>query len=608
MYFTSPRTLIAPFVAVALILGGATAASAAPPNPEQLPVRNPHRAGWDDGVTAPPVPLDVVTDAIGADELWRSGITGDGVDVAVIDTGMVPVTGLADPGKVVNGPDLSFDSQSDGHRYLDGFGHGTHMAGIIAGNDGAAGDFRGVAPGARLVNVKVGASDGAVDVSQVIAAIDWVVQHRDDDGMNIRVLSLSYGTDGTQDHLLDPLAYAVEVAWRHGIVVVVGAGNDGTDWPSLVNPATNPHVIAVGAADLHATASRSDDTVAPFSSRGTTARHADLVAPGVSIASLRNPGSVIDELHPEAVVDERFFRGSGTSQATAVAAGAAALLLDARPSLTPDGVKALLTSTATPVADATAQDQGAGLLDVRQAARASASSAASPQTWAYGSGTGSLELARGSVHVFDVGDPLEGEQDIFGRPWDGSAWAPAALAGTTWSDGTWNGSEWTGSCWCGDSWTGRTWIGSTWTGRTWTGRTWIGRTWIGRTWTGSSWTGRTWAGSTWTGRTWVGRTWVGRTWIDDEWNGRTWIGRTWIGRTWIDDSWNGRTWIGRTWIGRTWIDDSWSGRTWIGRTWIDDTWSGRTWIGRTWIGSTWTGSSWTGRTWIYDSWMGRTWI
>jgi serine protease AprX len=464
-------------------------------------------SGWDDDASTPPVPMSTVADAIGADDLWRYGITGKGVGVAVIDTGMVPVKGLTGTDKVVNGPDLSFDSQSDDLRYLDGFGHGTHMAGIIAGNDGTRGGFRGVAPGAQLVNVKVGAYDGAVDVSQVIAAIDWVVQHRNDPGMNIRVLNLSFGTDGVQSHLLDPLAHAVEVAWRHGIVVVVGAGNDGTDRPMLVNPAMNPYVIAAGAVDLKATASVTDDKVAPFSSRGSPSRWADLVAPGVSIASLRDPGSTIDQEHPGAVVDDRFFRGSGTSQAAAVTSGAVALLLQARPNLSPDQVKALLKATATPIAGATSRQQGTGRLDVKLAALDPIPLGAT-QKWTTGSGTGTLEAARGSAHVADDGIELTGEQDIFGRPWNGATWAPAALAGTTWTDGTWNGSVWTGDCWCGESWTGRTWIGRTWIGSSWTGRTWIGRTWIGRT-------------------------WIGRTWIDDGWTGRTWIGSSWTGRVWM---------------------------------------------------------------------------
>ena len=133
-------------------------------------------------------------------------VTGRGVGVALIDSGVAPVEGLTTPGKVVNGPDLSFESQHPEAQYLDTFGHGTHLAGIIAGRD--ANSFRGVAPDASVLSVKVATADGATDVSQVIAAVDWVVQHRDDNGMNVRVINLSVGTDSVQSYVLDPLAHA----------------------------------------------------------------------------------------------------------------------------------------------------------------------------------------------------------------------------------------------------------------------------------------------------------------------------------------------------------------------------------------------------------------
>src|SRR5688500_13273547 len=146
--------------------------------------------GWivEDGVTE----LDHVAAVVGADKMRGRGYDGRGVGVALVDTGVVPVKGLTS-GNIVNGPDLSFESQSEDYRYLDTFGHGTHMAGIIAGNDPATllgGErLQGIAPGSRLTSRKVATTDGAVDVSQVIAAIDWVVAHRNDDPRNpIRVL------------------------------------------------------------------------------------------------------------------------------------------------------------------------------------------------------------------------------------------------------------------------------------------------------------------------------------------------------------------------------------------------------------------------------------
>ena len=460
--------------------------------------------GADWGYAPSVARMPEVASAVGADQLWSRGITGKGVGVALIDTGVVPVQGLTS-GNVVNGPDLSFESQSPSP-YLDGFGHGTHLAGIIAGNDGTPGGFKGIAPESTLLSVRVGAHDGAADVSQVIAAVDWVVQHRNDPGLNIRVLNLAFGTNGTQSPSLDPLAHAVQNAWRAGIVVVVSGGNGGTTRPSVDNPARDPYVIAVGADDTHGTAgSTLDDSIPDFSTRGSSTRRVDVVAPGQSIASLRDPGSYVDTEYPAAVVDGRLFKGSGTSQATAVVSGAVALLLQARPELSPDAVKAMLKTTASPLLQADAAGRGSGLINVAAASLATAP--LSTQTWTRSTGLGTLEGARGSDHVGDAGVDLTGEKDIFGKAWVPSVWAPASTAHTAWTNGTWNGSDWAGTCWCGSSWSSRTWSSRTWSSRTWSSRTWSSTTWESRTWSASSWSGSQWSSRTWSSRTWSGSTW-----------------------------------------------------------------------------------------------------
>jgi serine protease AprX len=463
----------------------------------------------------------------GIQAAWTRGITGNGVTVALVDTGIAPVPGLDAGDKIVNGPDLSFEGQSPTTAYLDGYGHGTHLAGIIAGEDdhfdpkkpGSA-MFAGVAPDAKLLNMKVGAGDGGVDVSQVIAALNWVVQHRDDQGMHVRVINLAYGTESVQPWQVDPLAKAVEDAWNAGIVVVAAAGNDGSGAPLLM-PAIDPHVIAVGAVDHEGTSSQADDQVAVFSNSGTPGRRPDVLAPGKSVVSLRDPGSYVDQMHAEGHVpgddDGRFFRGSGTSQATAVVAGEVALLLQAKPNLTPDQVKALLRSSADRLSQSNDPAQGAGVVDIGAALdllnpKVLLSSVAglltnSGPTPPASTGTGSIEASRGGEHVVDpsTGDPLVGERDAQGNPWNGAAWAAASDEGEAWA----KGGVWNGSVWTTDKWKDRAVLPATWTGTSWNG---------------IPWQQHDWSDSSWQSRSWRNNNWRSRSWREESFQSRSWRG------------------------------------------------------------------------------------
>ena len=482
-----------------------------------------------------------VAEQVGADDVWAlpdpadpaRTLTGSGVGVALVDTGVAMVEGLSTPGAVVRGPDLSFDSQADGTRSTDGMGHGTHMAGIIAGRDTglrAGGEhhvrhFAGLAPGARVIDVKVGAGDGGVDVSQVVAGLDWVVANRA--RHNIRVVNLSYGTASTQPYRLDPLAHAVESAWHAGVVVVVAAGNDGESGVlPLTMPAADPYVIAVGSSDHRGSDETSRWRVGAWTNAGTEARRPDVLAPGKSVVSLRVPGSAADVQHPEGLVtgdrSGRFFRGTGTSQSAAVVSGAVALLLQADPRLTPDQVKGLLRSTTDLLPGDSSPVQGAGVIDVAAAVAAvrAGSVPAFTQTAPRSSGLGSIEASRAGTWVVDPADGsvLQGEQDIFGTAWDAATWAPLSTAGRSWSGGTFNGSTWTGSGWQGADWASALWSGRSWSGRSWSGRSWSGRSWSGRSWSGRSWSTDGWSTDGWSGRSWSGRSWSGRSWSTAGWS------------------------------------------------------------------------------------------
>jgi serine protease AprX len=489
----------------------------------------PQAASYDPGTDTNS--MASTTKYSGATAWWRAGYTGAGVDVALIDTGVAPVTGLGGSNKVIYGPDLSIESQSAALTNLDTYGHGTFMAGLIAGNDptltapydqSPPSAYRGMAPDARIVSLKVGTADGGTDVSQVIAAIDWVVQHANDPGMNIRVLNLSYGTNTVQPYTVDPLAYAAEVAWKQGIVVVAAGGNYGfqshlSNAPALADPAYDPYLLAVGSSDSNGTDTLSDDTVPAFSpwpKRGAT-RGVDMVAPGMHLQGLRVPNSYIDINHPEGQIDARYFRGSGTSQSAAIVSGAVALVLQKYPNATPDQIKELLGDSGYPIIGKS-QQIGGGELQM-----ASALTMPLPyvsQRWLASTGSGSLELSRGSDHISMDGVPLTGEQDIMGSPFDAPAMAILEAQGKSWSGGIWNGKSWSGNSWSGNSWSGLSWSGLSWSGLSWSGLSWSGLSCSGNSWSGNSWSGLSWSGLSWSGLSWSGLSWSGTNWSGGGWS------------------------------------------------------------------------------------------
>ncbi len=473
---------------------------------------------------APGSSLESIAGLEGARDGWACGWDGQGVDVALVDTGVTPVAGT---GTVINGPDLSFDAQTGGAPYLDVFGHGTHLASIINGHDpgvtiqGAcrrakdgtltnkpvptATGFAGIAPGARIVNVKVGAADGAVDVTQVLAAIDWVVQHRNSDGLNIRVLALAYGTPSSNDAAHDALSHAVDIARRNGIVVVASAGNDGTTWTDLAFPARNPNIIAVGAADTNGSTTPADWTVPAFSDRGTLQRGVDLVALGANVQGLRVPGSYIDNLAPTTTGD-RYVRGSGTSQATAIVAGLAAQLVQRYPTATPDQIKQSLQSSATIIKFGWSQwSQGWGAITADRYLQ----TAPSTTTWTtplvtIGDGPIGNDRIDGTITL--DGKTLTGEIDVQANPWT-ATWATTATKLTSWQNGLWNSHPYTGNTFAPTGWATTPWPTS-WSGTPWNATGGTGGTWDGLRWNGVRWNGLRWNGLRWNGLRWNATTWT----------------------------------------------------------------------------------------------------
>jgi serine protease AprX len=403
--------------------------------------------------------------SIRADHAWAAGFTGRGVTVAVIDTGIqgdlpdfrvsradgrsrVSVSAVANP-----------EAQNAG----DGFGHGTHVAGLIAGNgeardagDPLAGRYVGVAPDANLISVKADDGQGGATVVDIIDSLQWVVDFKDT--YDIRVANLSLRSTVAESYKTDPLAAAAEAAWFAGIVVVAAAGNEGdvTDAVSYA-PANDPYVITVGAVDDKGTKNVGDDSLATWSSRGTTQdgfAKPEILAPGARLVSTIPAGSEYTKLCPTCVVDGEYFRVGGTSMAAAVASGAIATLLQARPDWTPDQVKGVLMARdrnldqAADSAGEVALDKALSVNQVKK--RMVANGGLTPSQWI---------------------DPATGGIDYSRTSWSRTSWSQAVdPLRTSWSRTSWSRTSWSRTSWsasaqsCADlertSWSRTSWSAS----------------------------------------------------------------------------------------------------------------------------------------------------
>ncbi len=308
--------------------------------------------------------LDYTGDAVYAPYAWNSGLDGTGVGIAVIDSGIFPHPDL---NSASGQPRIVYrETFISGAVQLDDYGHGTHVAGILAGNGSSSAMpgtlhlLKGIAPNSNLLDLRVLDQNGSSSDSIVIAAIEEAVQLKTQ--YNVGVMNLSLGRQIFEGCSQDPLCQAVEAAWNSGIVVVVAAGNLGRNgYATITSPGDSPHAITVGCMKTLETYPRDDDQIASYSSKGPTwidlTLKPDVVAPGNLVVSLLAPGSTLSEEFPQNVVPTsyytdsqgtpQYFRLSGTSMATPVVSGAAALMIEQNPALSPDTIKARLMKTAT---------------------------------------------------------------------------------------------------------------------------------------------------------------------------------------------------------------------------------------------------------------------
>jgi serine protease AprX len=300
--------------------------------------------------------------AAGADVLHLNGITGHGVTVAVLDSGLWEHPALKLDTKGENRVIARYDAIKDveGEEVFDESGHGTHMTSVLAHSEPVTfkgkptGSFKGMAPDSTLVAVKAFNEEGQGDFLDIVRGLQYVVDNREK--YNIKVLNLSFAARPRWHYWLDPINQAVMKAWDAGITVVAAAGNEGPEPMSIGSPGNLPYIITVGAVtDSWTVNDRSDDYIPDFSSRGPTPNahiKPDIVAPGGHISGVTRPGSTLTKEHPEYLLSTGEFVMTGTSQASALVSGMVALLLQLEPELSPNDVKCKLISSAEPAINA----------------------------------------------------------------------------------------------------------------------------------------------------------------------------------------------------------------------------------------------------------------
>jgi serine protease AprX len=403
---------------------------------------------------------------VSAPQVWSQlGLTGQGVGVAIVDSGVYPHPDLA--GRIVASIDFTTESPTVSSTSTgDPGGHGTHVAGLVAGNGAvSSGAYTGVAPRANIVNVRVIDANGASNVSTILRGLQWVLANRN--AYNIKVVNLSLGATPTGSYKSDLMATAAEVLNFAGVTVVVSAGNTGPYAGTVTTPATDPYVITVGALDDNGTSLLLDDLMATFSSRGRTVfdnlSKPDLVAPGRRMVSLRSPGSALDtqfsdrQVTATGALTPEYYQLSGTSMAAPIVAGVVALMLERNPTLSPSQVKKRLKSTATSLGFGTTFDRGAGLVN---AYRAASSIDASKE---YAADRVSDAFAK-DMRKFVQGQPFvwrdltyHGGVDSAGTTWEGVTWENVRWDSVTWENVTWEGFTWEGITWEGVTWETVTW-------------------------------------------------------------------------------------------------------------------------------------------------------
>jgi serine protease AprX len=402
----------------------------------------------------------------------KDRLTGQGIGVVVVDSGVSPYTDFGDLVRV-----SSFNSNS--RTPNDVYGHGTHVAGIIAGAGTDSNEkYRGVAPKVRLISVKISDEAGMAYESDTLEAMQWIYLNKE--AYNIRVVNLSINAAQESSYHTSPLDAGVEFLWFNGIVVVASAGNRGaTDEAHtlITPPANDPFIITVGATNEQGTAERGDDIVAPYSAWGHTVDgflKPDIMAPGSHIYSVLSKNSRWGVYHPDRVSPSgEYFRLSGTSMSAPMVAGAVALLLEAEPALTPDQVKFRLLHSGSPlpVFHAGSYQFDIPYLDLYSSIAAPTSEAAN----------------RGLMPSFLLLAVLQNAIDWSSVEPDGIDWNSVNWNSVNWNSVNWNSVNWNSVNWNSVNWNSVNWNSVNWNSVNWNSVNWNSVNWNSVNWNSVNW-------------------------------------------------------------------------------------------------------------------------
>jgi serine protease AprX len=471
----------------------------------------------------------------GAPAAWSNGLTGEGIGVAVIDTGIQDLSDFA--GRVVR---VRVHGSGGITLLPDTYGHGSFVSGVLGGKS-PDGKFVGVAPGATIYAINVEGGDGSAYSSDVIAGLGWVYAHAEEN--NIRVVNLSLSETNPSNYDTSRLDTVIEQLWQAGIVVVASAGNLGPN-TAFFAPGNDPFAVTVGSTDSADTVSTADDTQASWSTYGFTLdgyAKPELLAPGRHIVSTLPSGTVLaGQAPPENTVAPGYVSSNGTSWSAPQVAGAVALILQRNPNLTPDQVKWLLAHTSRVV-----QGGPGGALDI---------AAALAYTGTIDTANKNIPPAPRTVVIRLSGRVIfrtRGEVAGTGASWNGASWNAASWNGASWNAASWNAAaSWnTAASWnAAAAWfTAASWNAASWNAASWNGASWNGASWNGASWNGASWNGASWNGASWNAASWNAASWNAASWNAASWNAASWNGASWNAASWNAVSWNALSWNAASW-------------------------------------------------------------